>query len=150
MSNLKENTSKKGVYELLTEPYYILTKGESPEIVLKNIECLCTQLRLDQRSITILGVNKHIQESSIYNVISESNNRLSDDDDTNRVKMRLVHLKVYNVVIIYMEDLYLDLFEEICSKKEYFSPYLFHYLFAKLFGYSDRALKLFLKKWIDN
>ncbi len=144
------NISKKGVYKQLTEPYYLLTKGESPEIVLKNIECLCTQLRLDQRSITILGVNKHIQKSSIYNVISESDNRLSEDGDTSRIKIKFVHLKEYNVVIIYMEDLYFDLLEEICSKKEHFTPYLFHYLFTKLFGYSDRVLKLFLKKWIDN
>ncbi len=141
--------TKLDVYRQLTEPQYRFDKRDSMGTVLRNIKALCTQLRLDQRYIAVIGVSENVKKSLIDQVIKESNSIIKDYKDKQIIKYRMIKMKEYNSLILFREDLYFNLFDEVCSKKKFLSPYLFHYIFTKLFGYSDRAYKLFLKKWID-
>jgi hypothetical protein len=139
---------KSDVYQQLTEPLYKASINDSQEAVLKEIGCLCTQLRLDQRSIAILGIKREIEKSDIQGVITNQNEYLKSDNDKNKIFLKRVPLKDYDVLILYKDVFYLNLFDEVCTKKKQLSPELFHYVFTKLFGYSDRALNVFVKKWV--
>jgi len=146
---MKKRKTKLDVYKQLTEPQYIFDKKDTIEAVLRNVKALCTQLRLGQRYIAIIGVRKNVKKRLIDQVIKETNSIIKDYKDEKVIKCKLIKMKAYNSLILFNDDLYFKLFEEACSKKECFSPYLFHYIFTKLFGYSDTAYKLFLKKWVD-
>ena len=54
---MKKQT-KRQVYKQLIEPLYKSTINEPVELILKDIVALCTQLRLEQRNISIIGINK--------------------------------------------------------------------------------------------
>ena len=80
----------------------------------------------------------------------KANEVIRDYKDPLEIRYKLIRMREYNVLILFKEELYFDLFEELCSKRKYFSPYLFHYIFTQLFGYSDRAYKSFLNRWVKH
>ena len=136
-------------YKILTEPLYKATKDESDEQILKHIELMCTELRLGQRSISIVGVNHSITKTTLSSLVRQMNNRLREDGDRLTIKYEWEKLTEYNVIILYREKLYLKIFEEVSEKRATLSPHLYHYVYTKLFGYSNNALHIFLKKWVD-
>lgn len=140
---------KKEVYKRLTEPLYKLSRNDSIDAITKEIAYLCTELRLDQRSIAIIGIRKNVEQNCINTVITDQNRKLLDDNDKQHIHLTRILLSQYDVIILYREQLYFNLLNEICIKNTKLSPILFHYICTKLFGYSDRALHLFLKKWVQ-
>lgn len=134
-------------FEMLTKPLYRRTKDESEAAVMKHIQCYATQLRLDQRSLAILGISKKVNLKAVRETIDRENQWCNDDGDLEHIRYKMVSLELYNVFIFYKDKRYLDIFEELCDKRGVLSSVLLHYGFTKLFGYSDRALMLFLKKW---
>jgi hypothetical protein len=142
-------TKREKIYKQLTEPLYATTKDFTTEQVEVQIASLCTALRLDQRCIAIIGINKQISQATVEQVIANQNKVVFEDNDPQEISCKLVPVGEFNVLLLYKDLLYLHILNDVIDNDFSISIYTYHYVLTKLFGYSDRTLKLFLKKWAN-
>ncbi|MCP3685421.1 MAG: hypothetical protein GY861_22445 [bacterium] len=127
----------------LVLPLYEEMMEYSDDRFLQLIRCMCTQLRLGQRDLSVVGVPNSIGKDRIQEEIDKEDNVFIE-----KVGNIVFEGRDIDIVVLYVEKLYYELLVEVMKIDKNISPELYYYICTKLFGYDDFAYKWFLRKWI--